>query len=217
MQRKDHFFALTVLLAGLSSRGFAQVNDSVATIRVNLHEEKAPIPATLYGIFMEELSHAFDGGIYGELIQNRSFEEGVLPPGMKLVKKPDGGLKMELEKLPPGVPKEKWDMPWPWFMNCGWDPKRALIGWSLREVNGGKGQMKLTAANPMNAASSRSLAMTIATDRDGRVELVNSGYWGIAVQAGTSYVLKFHLFPGGFRGRAGGFSGRRGRKNPRQP
>ena len=75
---------------------------------------------------MEELSHAFDGGIYGELIQNRSFEEGVLPPGMKLVKKPDGGLKMELEKLPPGVPKEKWDMPWPWFMNCGWDPQLRL-------------------------------------------------------------------------------------------
>ena len=87
---------------------------------------KAPVSPTLYGIFMEEISHGFDGGIYAELIQNRSFEEGVLPPGMKLVKKPDGGLKMELEKLPPGVPKEKWDMPWPWMMNCGWDENRAL-------------------------------------------------------------------------------------------
>ncbi len=68
---------------------------------------------------MEELSHAFDGGIYAELIQNRSFEEGVLPPGMKLMKKDDGSLKMELEKLPPGVSKDKWDMPWPWNMGCG--------------------------------------------------------------------------------------------------
>ena len=73
-----------------------------ATIRIDLQEEKAPVSPTLYGIFMEEISHAFDGGIYAELIQNRSFEEGVLPPGMKLVKKPDGGLKMELETLPAG-------------------------------------------------------------------------------------------------------------------
>ena len=43
------------------------------------------MPAGIYGIFMEELSHAFDGGIYGELVQNRSFEEGVLPPGLKLI------------------------------------------------------------------------------------------------------------------------------------
>lgn len=172
-----------------------------ATVRIDLHGEKAPIPPALYGIFMEELSHAFDGGIYGELIQNRSFEEGVLPPGMKLVKKPDGGLKMELEKLPSGVPADKWDMPWPWNMGCNWDPNRALIGWSLRERAGGKGTMKLTEAHPMNRASSRSLEMSIQTVGDGSVDLVNSGYWGINIQEKTSYNLKFHLRPGSFRGK----------------
>ncbi|MGA2258148.1 MAG: hypothetical protein ABSG53_26070 [Thermoguttaceae bacterium] len=186
MQHRNQLFGLTLLLlAGLARRGIAEANDSAATIRVNLHDEKAPIPATLYGIFMEELSHAFDGGIYGELIQNRSFEEGVLPAGMKLVKKPDGGLKMELESSPPGVPKDKWDMPWPWFMNCGWDPNRALVGWSLRNGGGAKGQMKLTEANPMNAASMRSLEITVAATGKGPVELVNSGYWGINVKTET--------------------------------
>ncbi len=67
---------------------------------------------TLYGSFMEEISHAFDGGIYAELIQNRSFEEGVLPSVMKLVKKPDSGPKMELVSLMDGVPTNKWDTPW---------------------------------------------------------------------------------------------------------
>ena len=28
----------------------------------------------LFGIFFEDLNHAADGGLYGELIQNRSFE-----------------------------------------------------------------------------------------------------------------------------------------------
>lgn len=29
---------------------------------------------TLFGVFIEDLSHALDGGLYGELVQNRSFE-----------------------------------------------------------------------------------------------------------------------------------------------
>src|SRR5512140_365360 len=110
----------------------AQPQENTATIRINLRDEKAPIPGTLYGIFMEEISHAFDGGIYGELVQNRSFEEGVLPPGMKLVTRKDGSPGMELEQLPAGVPTNRWEMPWPWNGNCGWDTNRALIGWSLR-------------------------------------------------------------------------------------
>ena len=191
-----------LLLAELASTSFAQPTEPVASIRVNLQEEKAPVTPTLHGIFMEEISHAFDGGIYAELIQNRSFEEGVLPPGMKLVHKPDGTLKMELASLPAGVPTNKWDMPWPWNMNCGWDTNRALIGWSLQSEGGAKGEMQLTEANPMNAASSRSLAMTIAPpdQPEGRVALINTGYWGINVQSGVSYDLKFYLRPGTFVG-----------------
>ena len=173
-----------------------------ATIQVDLAQEKHPVPPALYGIFMEEISHAFDGGIYAELIQNRSFEEGVLPPGMKLVEKPDGGFKMELEKLPAGVPKEKWDMPWPWNGNCGWNPERALIGWSLEHRGGAQGEMRVTEAHPMNAASSRSLAMSVVapSESTGGVALVNEGYWGINVQSGTSYDFKCHLRPGTFAG-----------------
>jgi alpha-L-arabinofuranosidase len=187
----------------LTILGTATAAEPTATIRVNLQEEKAPVPATLNGIFMEEISHAFDGGIYGELIQNRSFEEGVLPPGMKLVTNANGSLQMELAELPAGVPTNKWHMPWPWNGNCGWDTNRALLGWTLQNEGGAKGAMSLTEAHPMNAASTRSLAMTIAPPEkpEGRVALVNSGYWGIHVQAGTPYRLKFHLRPESFRGR----------------
>jgi alpha-L-arabinofuranosidase len=173
-----------------------------ATIRINLQEEKAPVPSTLYGIFMEEISHGFDGGIYAELIQNRSFEEGVLPPGMQLVTNANGSLRMELDQLPAGVPTNRWDMPWPWNGNCGWDPNRALIGWSLQNEGGAQSEMKLTEANPMNSASSRSLALTVARPEkpDGRAALVNSGYWGINVQAGMPYALNFHLRPDTYRG-----------------
>ena len=186
----------------LSSLSVA-VENYTATIKVDLQDEKAPVPAALYGIFMEEISHAFDGGIYGELIQNRSFEEGVLPPGTKLIEKDDGGFKMELENFPPGVPEDKQPMPWPWSMNCGWDSNRRMIGWSLSDQANSKSKMELTEANPMNDASSLSLELTVAGDgkRDGRLSLVNSGYWGINVQKGYSYRLKFHLRPGTFQGK----------------
>ena len=190
------------LASGLLSQGIALPAVPSATIRVNLHEQKAPVPPTLYGLFMEEISHGFDGGIYAELIRNRSFEEGVLPPGMKLVTNQNGALRMELEKLPAGVPTNRWDIPWPWNGNCGWDTNRALLGWSLLNEGGAKGEMQLTEAHPMNAPSTRSLAMTIAPPEksEGRVGLVNSGYWGIAVQAGTSYRLKCFLRPESYTG-----------------
>ncbi len=34
----------------------------------------APIQSTMYGIFFEDINYAADGGLYGELVKNRSFE-----------------------------------------------------------------------------------------------------------------------------------------------
>ena len=188
---KNVLMIVGVLSAGLS---LAQMT---AKITIDVAQKGHPVSPTLYGIFMEEISHAFDGGVYAELIRNRSFEDGVLPKGVKLVKKSDGKLKMELESLPPTVPKDKWDMPWPWFNNCGWDPERALLGWTLEKRNGAEGRMELTELNPMNSGSSRSLAIEVK----GQVALINSGYWGIHVQEGRSYDLTFFLCPETFTGK----------------
>lgn len=206
MRTTPNLLTTTLYLVALASVSLAAVDQPGsprASIRINLKEEKAPIPPTLYGIFLEEISHAFDGGLYAELIRNRSFEEGVLPPGMKLVTNDDGSLRMELESLPPGVPTNQWEMPWPWNGNCRWDTNRALVGWSLRNEGGAKGEMQITEAHRMNAASSRSLAITVTRPEkpEGGVALVNSGYWGINAQAGTSYQLKFYLRPHSFSGR----------------
>lgn len=193
---------LTLLLPGVTLLAAAASPPPTASVRVALDQPGAAVPTTLHGIFLEEINNAFDGGLYAERIQNRSFEEGVLPPGMKLVKQPDGSLKMELESLPPGVPQEKWPMPWPWGNNCVWKPERELLAWSLELRGGAKGEMKLTDGQPMNAASSRSLAMTVdAAAPDAAVALVNSGYWGVPVAAGTRYELTLHLLPASFTGR----------------
>lgn len=51
-------------------------------IRIDLGQKGADVSPDLYGIFFEEISHAGDGGLYAELVQNRGFEEHVLPSGM---------------------------------------------------------------------------------------------------------------------------------------
>ena len=45
-----------------------------SVMEVNTKKLGAPIQSTMYGIFFEDINYAADGGLYGELIKNRSFE-----------------------------------------------------------------------------------------------------------------------------------------------
>lgn len=51
-------------------------------VYIDAASKGADIPESMYGMFFEEINHAGDGGLYGELLQNRSFEEHVCPGGM---------------------------------------------------------------------------------------------------------------------------------------
>ena len=67
MNKKLLICALALSTA-LSS--FGQTN----LIDVNTKKLGAPIQSTMYGIFFEDINFAADGGLYGELVKNRSFE-----------------------------------------------------------------------------------------------------------------------------------------------
>jgi alpha-L-arabinofuranosidase len=41
---------------------------------VNTKKLGAPVQPTMYGLFFEDINYAADGGLYGELVKNRSFE-----------------------------------------------------------------------------------------------------------------------------------------------
>ena len=49
---------------------FAQINEMV----VQTNKIGAKIQPTMYGLFFEDINYAADGGLYAELIKNRSFE-----------------------------------------------------------------------------------------------------------------------------------------------
>lgn len=50
-------------------------------LSVDLQSHGADVSPQLYGVFFEEINHAGEGGLYGELLQNRSFEDKVIPAG----------------------------------------------------------------------------------------------------------------------------------------
>lgn len=45
----------------------------LSAIKVNANEKLFPT-GDLYGIFFEDINHAADGGLYAEMVRNRSFE-----------------------------------------------------------------------------------------------------------------------------------------------
>ena len=67
--RKSTFLSILLSSAFMASPAYAQHQFDINTTKVG-----APIPSTMYGIFFEDINYAADGGLYAELIKNRSFE-----------------------------------------------------------------------------------------------------------------------------------------------
>ncbi len=69
--RKNKSFVLSILSIVLGTQLiFSQTHN----IQVDLKKVGSPIQKTMYGIFFEDINYGADGGLYAELIKNRSFE-----------------------------------------------------------------------------------------------------------------------------------------------
>ena len=62
-----------LLMVGFAFFATAQAQ---VTIDIDALQRGPKVSPMLYGIFYEDINHAADGGIYAELIRNRSFEDG---------------------------------------------------------------------------------------------------------------------------------------------
>src|SRR5690349_2465361 len=72
-----------------------------ARLTVEMDRPGASISPLLYGIFFEEINRAGDGGIYAEMIQNRSFEDAAFPVAWTLLKSEGADGKVALDKSQP--------------------------------------------------------------------------------------------------------------------
>ncbi len=63
-----------LLLSLLSLTAAASLSAQSLEMKVNVNRPGAEIQPTMYGIFIEDINFAADGGLYAELVKNRSFE-----------------------------------------------------------------------------------------------------------------------------------------------
>ncbi len=149
-------------------------------IVVDMAHKGATISSSMYGIFFEEINHAGEGGLYAELVQNRSFEEKEYPEG----------YYAEGDRLYPGSAKNhltgdtyssffKWN-------------EEEVPGWSLETKGEEKARMQLTKNNPLHKAAANSLQITIPESAE-EVSLINEGFWGMGVKGKERYNLRFYL------------------------
>jgi len=82
-----------------------------ASIRVDLTAQGTPISPVLYGIFFEEINHAGDGGLYAELVRNRSFEDAQEPQGWLLVDE-SGSSRLAIDTSQPLNPQNPHYLRW---------------------------------------------------------------------------------------------------------
>lgn len=75
MLKVNHLPLLAAALLGLAPASEPQAqNANAISVTVDAGEAGKAISPDLFGVFFEDLNHAGDGGLYAELLQNRSFE-----------------------------------------------------------------------------------------------------------------------------------------------
>jgi alpha-L-arabinofuranosidase len=73
--RKTLLLATTFLLTAA-----APAQDGV-TLNIDLTHPRASVSPQLYGLMTEEINYSYDGGLYAELVRNRTFQDkGKIPP-----------------------------------------------------------------------------------------------------------------------------------------
>jgi alpha-N-arabinofuranosidase len=132
-------------------------------IVVQVDKPGARINPLLFGLMTEEINFSYDGGLYGELIQNRIFRNT----------RATRGSAVEFADAKPieGVPH--------WYIVTSPDAVGAAVPDANDPVN--------------TTALTTSLKLTISSvPTSGRVGVANTGFWGIPAKANSVYRCSFY-------------------------
>ena len=124
------------------------------------------MPQTFYGVFFEDINYAADGGLYAELIQNRSFE---YDPEEVLREIGGSDINQHIDAL--------------MRASCRHTP---LYAWTEHS----KSLICVKNKNPLNKNNPRYLSMQ-NRGHEGDFVLKNHGYDGIPLKAGAIYDFSF--------------------------
>ena len=152
------FFALAVTTATLAQT-------ALPVLQIQADKVTAKMPPTFYGLMTEEINYSYEGGLYGELIRNRSFKADALPE----IVKPDAY-----------VPKQYYPATFPATNTPKfWNAVGNVI-------------LALDTNMPLNASLNVSLKLDASSvSKSSPAGIANGGYWGIPIQPMTTYQVSF--------------------------
>ena len=150
----------------------------MSRITVRTENKRFPTAPNLYGIFFEDINRAGDGGLYPELLRNRSFEDSIEPKdchteqdGYALVSR--AGWRDEFNH---GEGLSRW-------IRKNGTPYTPVPAWYTNHA-----QMCLDRDDTLNVH--RQVSLAVAFEKGG--ELYNTGFCGIAPKEGARY--HFYMF-----------------------
>lgn len=147
----------------------------MSKLKIKTKERQFETARDLYGIFFEDINRAGDGGLYPEMLRNRSFEDSVLPEGY--IQQEDGihvkTVSGWLDEFCNGEGLCRW-------VKDNNIPETEIPAWYTHNA-----KMELELTDTLN--EHRDAALRIQFEKDG--SLTNTGYCGISVKAGESYSL----------------------------
>lgn len=149
-------------------------------IIIDVAQEGAEVPSSLYGVFFEEITHSGDGGLYAEMVVNRGLEDGNLPSGTTYK---DG---YAVAKSLPCYSNDSINN-----FKVKWQDDKAMNGWQV-VCAAGQPVYKIVDNHPLHPATPHALQLELGKSA-GDVQVINNGYWNMALTEGSSYKLAFHL------------------------
>lgn len=169
---KNAYFILWVVVVMLLFGQCRQEMPVTAFILIDADTSRFPVNKGLYGVSIEEINHAIDGGIYAEMIRNRSFEDALLPINCRF-----DALRKEL------LTPNGWTVPF-----LGED---TVIAW--HKLSAGT-HIALDRKEQINDKNNFSLCVGVyETSVNGRGGVVAEGFNGISLHKDDKYILSFFL------------------------
>jgi alpha-N-arabinofuranosidase len=137
-----------------------------SVLQIDIHNVAGKVSPDFFGLMTEEINYSYEGGIYGELIRNRSFKADAIVPGVT----PDtyvAGKYLPVSFRPDTKPR---------FWNTV-----------------GGASMVLDTNTPLNEFLNVSLKFDASSASSASpAGIANGGYWGIPVKPKTTYAVSFY-------------------------
>jgi alpha-N-arabinofuranosidase len=152
---------LALIISASATTDALSIPEQLPTLEIQASQPKAKVSPVFYGLMTEEINFSYEGGIYGELLRNRTFKADSV------------GVGMQPEAYDPAK-----------YYPAHFIGTNAPKYWKAV----GNATLSLDTNNPLNSALNVSLRLdATSAAKTNPAGIANGGYWGIPVTPKTTY------------------------------